>query len=258
MLVTTSYKPTEQLLAKSRQIADILGGRWVQRRQFSLSNLRKRYTESEIMLLTEKEMRYYRADDDLPLFFHPSTAAIRIKRLLQGEVDPLVSISGIAEGNSVLDCTAGLASDSIVFSYAVGETGKVTALESEAMLVTLLQEGLCSYESPIPAINEAMRRIEVVHAEHYTYLQGMLDQSVDVVYFDPMFRNPIAESSAISPLREIANGKAIQMATITEAKRVARKKIILKEHKDSDEFTRLGFKSAYRSQTNIAYGVIEL
>jgi 16S rRNA (guanine1516-N2)-methyltransferase len=235
-----------------------LGGRWVPRRQFSLSKLRRRYTEDEIMLLTEQEIRYFSADHHLPLFFHPSTAAIRIKRMLKGEADSLISIAGLTEGDTVLDCTAGLASDSILFYYAVGVSGKVTALESTRTLVMLLQEGLTHYESDIAAINSAMRRITIIHAEYLAYLQGMPAGSVDVIYFDPMFRLPIVESSAISPLRDIANAEALSVEAIAEAKRVARKKVIFKEHKDSKEFARLDFAKVFRSQTNIAYGVIEL
>jgi 16S rRNA (guanine1516-N2)-methyltransferase len=257
MLVTTSYKPTEQIIAKSQQIAAELGGRWVPRRQFSLPALRRRYTETEVMLLTEQELRYYRSDDTA-LFFHPSTAAIRIKRLERGETDPLLTLAEIAAGDSILDCTAGLASDSIVFSYAVGPSGQVTALESESTLVVLLREGLRHYQSPLPALNDAMRRIVLQHSDHLTLLRKMSDQSVDMIYFDPMFRSPITESSAMLPLRMLANGEAIQIEAIIEAKRVARKKIILKEHKDSSEFSRLGFTLGFRSQTNIAYGVIEL
>jgi 16S rRNA (guanine1516-N2)-methyltransferase len=258
MLVTTSYKPSNELVNKAQRIADQLGGRCVLRRQFSLPALRKRYTETEIMLLTDRELRYYTSMDDSAIFFHPSTAAIRIKRLIRGEEDPLLSFAGISEGDSVLDCTAGLASDSIVFAYAVGATGNVIALESEATLVMLLRDGLSCYESPVSEINEAMRRVHVEHADHYPYLQRMRDQSVDYIYFDPMFRSPVVESSAMSPLREIANMHAIHIETIIEAKRVARKKIIMKELKDSTEFARLGFATTYRSQTNIAYGVIEL
>ncbi|QGQ96718.1 SAM-dependent methyltransferase [Paenibacillus psychroresistens] len=259
MLVTTSYKPSNELAIKAQRIADQLGGgKYVLRRQFSLPALRKRYTETEIMLLTEREIRYYTSTDDSAIFFHPSTAAIRIKRLIRGEVDPLIAFAGISEGDSVLDCTAGLASDSIVFAYAVGATGSVVALESEPTLVMLLQEGLSCYESPIAEITEAMRRVKVEHADHYSYLQSLEAKSIDYIYFDPMFRTPVVDSSAISPLREIANMQAIQLETITEAKRVARKKIIMKELKDSTEFARLGFATTYRSQTNIAYGVIEL
>jgi 16S rRNA (guanine1516-N2)-methyltransferase len=258
MLVTTSYKPSSELLNKAQSIAAQLGGTYVLRRQFSLPALRKRYAETEIMLLTDREMRYYNSTDDSAVFFHPSTAAIRIKRLIHGEKDPLLTFAGIGVGDSVLDCTAGLASDSIVFAYAVGVTGQVIALESEKILVMILQDGLRCYESPVSEINEAMRRVYVEHTDHYEYLQSMDDQSFDYIYFDPMFRFPVAESSAISPLREMANMQAIHLETITEAKRVARKKIIMKELKDSTEFTRLGFAATYQSQTNIAYGVIEL
>jgi tRNA1(Val) A37 N6-methylase TrmN6 len=170
----------------------------------------------------------------------------------------LLTFAGISEGDTVLDCTAGLASDSIVFAYAVGSTGQVIALESEATLVLLLREGLSRYESPVSALNEAMRRVQIEHADHLEYLQQMEAQSVDYIYLDPMFRNPVVESSAMSPLREIANKQAIRPETIAEAKRVARKKIIMKELKESTEFARLGFTTTYRSQTNIAYGVIVL
>jgi 16S rRNA G966 N2-methylase RsmD len=258
MLVTTSYKPSLTLEAKAQSIAEQLGGRFVARRQFSLPALRKRYTEAEVMLLSDRELRYYTSDDGSAIFFHPSTAAIRIKRLIRGDSDPLLTFAGIGEGDTVLDCTAGLASDSIVFAYAVGSTGQVIALESEAILVLLLREGLSRYESPVPAMNEAMRRVQIEHADHLKYLQHMEAQSVDYIYLDPMFRNPVVESSAMSPLREIANKQAIRPETIVEAKRVARKKIIMKELKESGEFTRLGFSTTYRSQTNIAYGVIEL
>jgi 16S rRNA (guanine1516-N2)-methyltransferase len=258
MLVTTSYKPSSELVTKALRIAVQLGGRYVLRRQFSLPALRKRYMETEIMLLTDGEIRYYNSTDDSAIFFHPSTAAIRIKRLIRGDKDPLLTFAGISEGDSVLDCTAGLASDAIVFAYAVGKTGNVIALESEATLVILLRDGLSSYESTVSEINEAMRRVNVEHANHYPYLQSMEDQSVDYIYLDPMFRSPVVDSSAISPLREIANMQAIQIETITEARRVARKKIIMKELKGSTEFARLGFAATYRSQTNIAYGVIEL
>jgi 16S rRNA G966 N2-methylase RsmD len=210
------------------------------------------------MLLTDRELRYYSFDDETAIFFHPSTAAIRIKRLIRGEADPLLSFMGIGEGDTVLDCTAGLASDSIVFSYAVGTAGQVIAIESEPILVLLLQEGLSQYESPVPALNEAMRRVQIKQADHYNFLQQMNDQSVDYIYLDPMFRSPVMESSSMSPLREIANNHAIRLETIIEARRVARKKIIMKELKESSEFARLGFSRTYRSQTNIAYGVIEL
>jgi 16S rRNA (guanine1516-N2)-methyltransferase len=222
-----------------------------------MDQLRLTYAEQAVLLVTKDEIRYY-VRDQPAAFFHPSMAAVRVKRLLSGETDPLLEASGVQLGDCVLDCTAGLASDSIVFSFAVGSCGQVTALESEQIPALLIQEGLASYDSRIDALNEAMRRIQVKHTEHLSYLHTLEPGSVDTVYFDPMFRRPITESSAISPLREVANGEEIASEAIEQAKRVARKSVILKELKHSKEFARLGFDRVLRSNTKTTYGVIRL
>ncbi|MNR14518.1 Ribosomal RNA small subunit methyltransferase J [compost metagenome] len=122
----------------------------------------------------------------------------------------------------------------------------------------LIQEGLVQYESEIPELNAAMKRIEVRREHHLAYLQQLDSKSVDIVYFDPMFRRPIEESTAIAPLRHRANDEAVSLAAMAEAKRVARKSIVLKESRDSSEFARLGFEHVLRSTTKTTYGVIRL
>lgn len=256
MLVTTSYYATPDTRAEAKRLAGKSGGRYVDRRRDSLPDLRKKYGDQGILLLTEEKMMYCPVAGD-PIYFHPSTAYIRVKRMTKGESDPLVDLSGVRPGDRVLDCTAGLASDSIVFAHAVGDLGKVTALESEAITVLLLEEGLAHYEAKFNAVNEAMRRIEVVHTHHLDYLRKLPDKSYDIVYFDPMFRIPVEESSSISPYREIANPAPLTVEAVEEAKRVAIRRILLKEHRDSPEYVRLGFLK-HRSRTKIAYGVIEL
>ncbi|MEW9698862.1 class I SAM-dependent methyltransferase [Paenibacillus sp. SI8] len=257
MLVTTSYAPSKELLEKASRLAAAYGGRLVPRRKTSLEQIRKSYKDDSLLLVTKEEIRYYEGDAPAH-FFHPSMALVRIKRLLKGETDLLLEASGAAHGDTVIDCTAGLASDAIVFAFAVGAAGRVTALESETIPAMLVHEGLAVYESEVADLNAAMRRIELKKTDHLLYLQQLQSQSVDIVYFDPMFRSPIEESQAISPLRQQANGEAVSMAAVTEARRVARKSIVLKEHRDSKEFNRLGFDSILRSTTKTTYGVIRL
>lgn len=257
MIVTTSYEPTTDILQKAERAALEMGGRLVPRKADSMKQLRTKYRDSSILLVTKEEIRYY-VEEQPPIFFHPSMGAIRVKRMLRGEKDLLLQAADVVEGDSVLDCTAGLASDAIVFAYGVGASGSVTALESEAIMALLIREGLAAYESDIPELNAAMRRIEVKHADHGAFLQDMDSQSVDVIYFDPMFREPLEESSSMNPLREVANLEAISLSALEEARRVARKCIVLKEHKDSPEFARLGFDKVLRSNTKITYGVIRL
>ncbi|MFC5448235.1 class I SAM-dependent methyltransferase [Paenibacillus aestuarii] len=257
MLVTTSYNPSAEVLAHAQRLADTYGGRLVPRRRDSLPQIKKKFTDPAVLLVTKEEIRYYEGDEPAH-FFHPSMALVRIKRLLRGEADLMLQASGAAAGDVVVDCTAGLASDAIVFAYAVGTLGGVTALESEPVPAMLIQEGLAAYESEIPELNSAMRRIAVKQMHHLDYLRQLAADSVDIVYFDPMFRQPIEESSAISPLRTHANAEAVSMEAMAEARRVARKCIVLKEHRDSKEFARLGFEQVLRSTTKTTYGVIRL
>ncbi|RTE11109.1 class I SAM-dependent methyltransferase [Paenibacillus whitsoniae] len=257
MIVTTSYDPSPETADYARSLAARYGGRFVPRKKYSLEHLGRNYKDEGILLVTREEIRYYE-EDEPPAFFHPSMSLVRIKRMLRGEADTLIELSGAAPGDRVLDCTAGLASDSIVFAFAVGDQGRVTALESEAVPAMLIQEGLVRYESDIPEVNDAMRRIDVRRTDHLSYLQQAASGSVDIIYFDPMFRRPIQESAAMSTLRSRANDAAVSVEAIAEAKRVARKCIVLKEHRDSPEFARLGFENVLRSTTKTTYGVIRL
>ncbi|CAG7649506.1 Ribosomal RNA small subunit methyltransferase J [Paenibacillus solanacearum] len=255
MFVTTSYDPGEEQTREASNLAQSLGGRYVPRKRMTLAQLRARYGEEDILLITKERIEYHH-EQRQPLFFHPSTAAVRVKRLLNGEPDTLLELAGVNPGDAIVDCTAGLGSDSIVFSFAVGSEGRVTALESSPIPAFLLGQGLQAYDSEVPGLNEAMRRIQVVRMDHSDYLRSLPDRSVDVVYFDPMFRKPITESASIRAIRGVADERALTAEAVAEAKRAARKAVVLKEHRDSPEFERLGFDIARRPSTKIAYGVI--
>lgn len=258
MLITTSYAPSDQLKATVKRLSGMLDGKLVLRRQYSLPKLRVIYGDSDILVANEKELRYY-AGDGSEVYFHPSNGYVRIKRMRKGESDLLIEISGASPGDKVLDCTAGLAADSIVFAYAVGPEGEVTALESSPVLACLLKEGLSAYTTEIKDATIAMRAVNVVEADHLAFLRSQPDRSFDIVYFDPMFRKPIQDSSSMSPIRAVADMRALSEEAVAEAKRVARRCVILKEHRDSGEFERLGFARNERSQAaKTVYGVIEL
>ncbi|MUT67309.1 class I SAM-dependent methyltransferase [Paenibacillus sp. NEAU-GSW1] len=259
MIVTTSDKPSPAAYAQARRLADELGAAFKPRGRNTLRQLAAANEEAlQMLVVTEREVRFYDGQTDSPLFFHPSMAFVRVKRLRKGESDPLIELSGCREGDRIVDCTAGLGSDSLVFSYAAGAKGSVIALESEPVLCALVREGLASYQSGLDDVDAAMRRIEMINANHLDYLKGLPDKSVDIVYFDPMFRQPIHESSAIQPLRSLANAGALSEEAVAEALRAARKTVLLKEHKESGEYARLGFRKTHVNTSKIAYGVIEV
>lgn len=258
MIVTTADKPSASSQAKARRLAEELSAPYIVRGKQTLRQLGEKMEEIRLLVVTEKEVRYYEGQTESPFYFHPSMAFVRVKRMRRGENDPLIQFSGCKAGDHVIDCTAGLASDSLVFSYAAGEAGSVTAIESEPVLCALVREGLAVYKTGLEDVDAAMRRIAMRSEHHYAYLAGLPDQSVDIVYFDPMFRRPIHESSAIEPLRTLANDSALTHEAVAEAVRVARKTVVLKEHKSSDEFARLGFERMHVNTSKIAYGVIEV
>lgn len=256
MFVTTSYEPSPAQLEEAQRLAQKLGGRCIERRQMSLSQLRRRYGDEEILLISKERIEYHH-ERRQPLFFHPSTAAVRIKRLLNGESDPLLQIAGIKPGDRIVDCTAGLGSDAIVFSFASGSNGGVTAIENARIPCFLLKQGLQTYHSDVPGLNEAMRRIEVIQLDHLDYLRRLPENSIDVVYFDPMFRKPITESASIRAIRGLADDRPLSEESVKEAIRVSRRVVVMKEHRDSDQFDSLGFAEVHRSGNKIAYGVIQ-
>lgn len=250
-------KPDAAVLAEAGRLAGELGCPLVPRRRETIAGLRRRHAEAEggVLVVGPDELRFV-SNGEPPLFYHPSMALIRIKRLMDGGADALVVAADAKPGDVVLDCTAGLASDALVLSYAVGAEGRVTGVEASRTLFVIVREGLRRYVSEVEAVNEAMRRIRLVQGNHLAVLRGLPDRSVDIVTFDPMFSQPVQASASIRPLRAVAEDEPLTAAAVAEARRVARKRIVLKEHRDSELFERLGFERVRSSYSAVDYGVI--
>ncbi|MFC4304769.1 class I SAM-dependent methyltransferase [Cohnella boryungensis] len=254
--MTTSDRPAAEIVARAIRLAEELGAAYVQRKGRTIRALQRSADDNAVIVVGAQEVRLVRQDGQ-PFYFHPSMALVRLKGLRAGGRDALIAVSEVMAGNTVLDCTAGLCSDSIVFSYAVGSSGRVIACEAVQVLYALVREGLQTYESGIPDIDRAMRAIETVHDSYEKLLPRMKDKSVDIVYFDPMFEKPVVSSSSLQPLRTLAEHEPLSAQAVQEAIRIARKKVILKDHRDSGQFERLGFR-LLRSSSAVAYGVIDV
>ncbi|MBB6638324.1 class I SAM-dependent methyltransferase [Cohnella thailandensis] len=259
MIVTTMEKPPAEVIERAKGLAEELSSRYVPRRRETIRGLERAKADAHdgVLVVGPQELRFVHGEEP-PLFFHPSMALIRVKRLREGDTDSLLRAARPSPGDVVLDGTAGLASDALVLSYAVGESGRVIALEASKVLHTVVREGLRTYDTGMDDVNRAMRRIEAVHAEHLAYLKALPDRSVDIVFFDPMFSRPVMESTSILPLRTVARDERLTPETVSEALRVARKRVVLKEHRDSKEFGRLGFAKSRRTASSVAYGVMEV
>lgn len=203
--------------------------------------------------------------------FHPSMALIRLIQLGRGESDRFLSATGLQRGETLLDATLGLGTDALVAAWRVGEEGRVIAIEHSAILAALIREGLSSLaQGPLPrvgnpekakawfALSEAAKRIEVHWGDHQDFLAHSPSSSIDVIYFDPMFRHTREQSASIRPLHHFSNVQPLQVGVISEAYRVARKRVILKERKGSQEFSRLGFSvNEGGKYSQVDYGIIQ-
>lgn len=161
--------------------------------------------------------------------------------------------------DSVLDCTLGLATDSIVFASIAGESGRVVGTEVNKYIACITKNGLKDYEEVDEQTKIFMSRIEVINSSYEEYISRQQDNSFDVVYFDPMFKTPNKKSVAINSLRPFAEQEGLKKEIIIEALRVCKKRVVIKERVGSGEFERLGIKKCYGSSKfgSIAYGVIE-
>lgn len=256
MIVTTAGRTNEQYVAKAKEVANDLQVPYIMRNKKSLHSL---HADNENIVVVGKDgIQLYHRDGKEPYFFHPNVAMIRVKRIINGESDPLIEAADLVEGDSFLDCTLGYASDSIVASYIIGEKGTITGIEASPVIAYLTRQGLQSWEHDFSPIEQAMKRIQVQTGDHYEYLQEMPDNSVDVVYFDPMFEDSIKESNALQTLAPFTSFAPLTEAIIYEAKRVARKKVVLKDHFRSTRFQQLGFQQQIRKTSKFHYGVITI
>ncbi len=254
LYVTTSIGPDERLVREARELAKELGGEYIPRKRRSVADLFGELKGERAVIVTRDEWRYQDVHGNR-FFFHPNMAALRIKHLMQGQSDSLVEAAGIRPGDHILDCTLGLAADSIVAAFAAGEEGRVVGLESEPVIAAIVRHGLRTYQTERTELNRAMRRVEALRGDYRDFLPNLPDNSFDVVMFDPMFRETVKESAAMQLLKPIANPDPLDEHSVREAVRVARRLVLLKERVKSGEFERLGFEIT-RVSSRFAWGVI--
>ena len=256
-IITTGRKNQKSSVELAKITANKLNIPFVERQNLSIAALAQAHDVKYVLVSKKNSLRLATADNEI--FFHPSLAHLRIKNSLKGEGDRLIEAMNLRHGMKVLDCTLGLGADAIVESFAIGEEGSVTALEVNPYLAAVVEHGLQNFIDDNDNVVQAMRRVEVVNADYMDFLKSTADNSFDVVYFDPMFRHPLERSTALNPLRDIADHRAVTVEAIAEARRVAGYRVVLKENAKSLEFERLGFEKICGGRYSpIHYGVIEI
>lgn len=255
-IITTITKVNTDLIYQAQALAQKFNKKFVTRNNLSLERLKQDNNVDNILIFTKDGLKAHTSQGDL--FFHLNMAQLRILNLNRNQKDHMVEAMDLKPKMSVLDCTLGLGTDATVASYIVGENGKVVGLESATLIYLITKYGLANFNHDNIAINHSLRRIESFNLHYLDYLKAQGDNSFDIVYFDPMFRKPIQDSANFKPMRAIANMEQLQSKALVEALRVAKKRVVIKETKDSMEFERLNISQIYGGKySSVSYGVID-
>ncbi len=258
LLVTTAGNVRAGAVDVVRERAAQAGLPFVSRRDRSIAELFR--TEPFRHLLVwpvQGQPSLHRRGGGLPLSYHPGMALVRIKRLCEDSRDDrLLALADVRPGDRILDCTAGLGSDAVVLSHAIGPQGSCTALEVRPEIAQLLAIGRVTYESGVPAFDTALRRLDVRCAPFRSALAVLPDDSYDIVYFDPMFDAPVEGSHSLQRMRDFAELSSVTQSDLAQALRVARRVVVVKGRGDSAWWREWRIPHVDRKSGKVAYGLL--
>lgn len=250
-LVTTSLRPIPALVAESQACAARFSLRFLPRAGLALDALLA--DGGAALVFEQRTVRLLGAEG--ALVFHAGMAHLRKQRLDSGEGDTLVRLAGLRPGDAVLDCTLGQAQDARVAARAVGPSGRVTGVEHSLALAALQDAGFRRPTSRDPR----SAAIRVVHAEALDVLRALPDRSEDVILFDPMFSRPKKAQPGFELLRRLAQEAPLSPELLHEARRVARRRVLVKAGRYGGDLKRLGLAPVGTSRSSeLEWGVLEV
>ena len=242
-ILTTSQKSNEAIQEEAKALASSMHMTYIKRGKTSIPALFESHQCEYIAVLSGSRLTIHFPEKQQHTF-HLSMAQLRLLRIQRGEGDHLVNavqtivnLKDLHNKNdfTFLDATIGLASDSIIVSYAY-PNAQIEGIEGSLPIWLATSYGLSHYVHSDDRVTNALRRIKVNHDTFENYLPNLPDNSMDILYFDPMFEVPVEESPQFKPLRGHTVESHIDDKIMTEAMRVARYGVIIKERPFSSVF----------------------
>jgi 16S rRNA (guanine1516-N2)-methyltransferase len=237
LAVTTPLRPSPDEEAAAREAAARHGIPYAPRRNDGLEEVAAAAGADVLLLLSRTRSLLVVAGEAHR--WAPGMGALRVKALRAERPaptrrDPFLEACGLVPGDAVLDATLGLGADALVAAEAVGPGGRVVGLESVPALAAWVAEGLRRLG------DEAAARVEVRAADHASALAALPAASFDVVVFDPMFRHGRPEPGGFDVVRRLADARPLAPEVLAEARRVARRWVVVKDGAPGWDLTRLG------------------
>lgn len=255
--VTTASQPNIDLSNRAEELAKELNCRYLPRMNKSLAELQAESGCAYIMILDRNGRLFM---DQPELVWHPGMAVPRMRSLFEGKQDAFLDAARIQHGDKILDCTLGFASDAIIAAWAAGNQGQVLGLEASPLISAITAWGLeyqsNRYDCKKVPLSQAAKRIKVRNCFAMDFLRLQPDNRWDLVFFDPMFKAAVQSSSGMNRIRPMATYEAFDETVLSEAYRVCRKAVVLKERVFSKLFAQLDCPKIQKSKYGpIAYGI---
>jgi 16S rRNA (guanine1516-N2)-methyltransferase len=218
--------------------ADVLNRCEMLERNFGLSRGSRRV--DEVVLVVTKQGLALKLKDRL-LTWHPGLLhALRES----GERHPWVRLGKLKRGDRVLDCSLGLGTDARFISEITEE--EVVGLESSLSIFLMTLE----------ALSKVNANVNVQHVDSVAFLSAQPSDSFDVVIADPMFPKHLEKAShSLELVRVLANFESIDTEWLNEARRVASRCVLIKDHRRNNLLERLGAEVIWaRGKRHTRYG----
>ncbi len=261
LIVTTSHKPDAMLRKRAQGLADELGCVLASRHAEGMPVVFARYSEAQKALIVQAERLLLVNRVGNKVFFHPNLGAVRLRNVLRGQPDYLLEALQLVPGESVLDCTLGYAGEAMLCAHVVGASGAVHGIEGNPDMGVVVREGLKVFETDNSHINEAMRRVKVVHLGHHLeFLSRCPDRCYDIVYFDPFFDVAVdLTEETLAPLKAFGDHSPLTLQALTHAQRIARRRVVVKTARSSELLAEFGItKLVGARHGRVVYGIIPI
>ncbi|AIC94751.1 class I SAM-dependent methyltransferase [Shouchella lehensis] len=255
MIVTTARKQVDRLKEEAMSYLTPLNGTFIDRDDRAIEDFYLEFGEQPLLIVAKDKLILHKQQGAEPFYYHPNGAFLRYKQWRNSGNDPFLAATELHPGDTFIDATLGMGADATMAQLAVGHNGKVVGLEANPYVAFVVGHGLANWRGGDDRFNDALRQINVTNTDNLSYLQNSESKSVDVVYFDPMFDVRL-HSPGIAGLKQFASYQSLTATMVEEAKRVARKKVVLKNHTKSDLFATFGFSVEKRANASFQYGII--
>lgn len=257
VVVTTPWSQTPESWLLAGELSEWFGCERVLRNARSIVKVCEDEGVDACLIADKVPKLYHSFAPDKALYFHPGMAMQRLLNLRRGQPDRLLTAAGVKSGDTIVDATLGLGTDALILAAGAGPAGRVESVENSEPLAKLFSYAIHTSREQTEWIQPLLERIHVHLMDHVSFLKCLETDSVDIVYFDPMFRDRTRQPSNADALRQYADPRELSKKTMREAVRAARRCVVVKERVSSGVFERFGLEPDKR-RTRFSYGVLHV